>query len=473
MKTLYTALMASMALFSLTASAQVTFERTYDNGPSDIGTSVIALADGYIMCGSTADALNGDYDVFVTRVNLTGDVVWTNIYTSLGASDDYAAYINAAIDGGFVICGASWDAVFGDEDAFVMKIDEDGNELWIQTYDGGWSEDDGASYIVADGSNFLVAGWATTDIYDRYMWVFIIDEDGDLQWEALATLNGEDIAKKVIATDDGGLLLAGYSYDWMNDDFDGLAMKLDAFGDQDWSYYTTGAADEFFNDVIVDPAGDFLLIGSQQDDITGDYDILLENIDFDGDVIYYSYTFDYESGDDEGLRVYYNGTDYFMVGYVERMAGDYDAYIAVLDVVAGDITGDVVYGDGLDEGFIDFDIANDGGFICIGLKQITAQGATDVYLVKTDANGEVLPPVSIPTLVRENVVTIFPNPTTDVLNIRGDGFQRYRITGMDGRLYAEGTLADTSIDVTDLAHGNYMITLFKNDMAVVKKFIKQ
>lgn len=474
MKIFYTALIALSALFiSFPSAAQITWERTYDNGPSDFGTSVIALSNGYIMCGSTYDALNDDYDVFVTRVDLNGDVVWTNIYTSLGAGDDFAEYINATSDNNFVVCGSSYDPNFDDTDAFVLKVNGAGNEIWHVTLDGGWADYDGANYVVAEGDMLLLCGYTTTSDFDRYSWVFILDEDGDLQWEGLYAVNGDDEATKVIATDDGGFAVAGYSYDWMNGDYDGFLTKVDVFGDEEWTYFTTGTADEFFNDVIIDPFGDFLLVGAQEDEVTGDYDILLENVDYDGSVLYYSYTFDHAGGDDEALRVYYNGSDYFIAGHVQSLTGAYDAYIAVIDVDAGDIDGEVIYGGAYDDGFMDFDFANDGGFICVGLKSLGSKGPIDVYLVKTDANGEVLPPVSVPAITREDMVTIFPNPTTDILNIRGEGIRRYRIMTTDGKLVTEDRLTGNMIDVQDLASGNYILTLFKEDMAVVKKFIKR
>ncbi len=91
------------------ANSQITFEETYDNGIADICTSVIALDDGYIMCGATLDDEYGDFDIFVTKVDLEGEVIWTNIYTSLGTGDDFATYINATSSGNFIITGNTTD----------------------------------------------------------------------------------------------------------------------------------------------------------------------------------------------------------------------------------------------------------------------------------------------------------------------------------------------------------------------------
>lgn len=70
--------------------AQVTFEKFYDTGSDDFGSSVLALSNGYVFCGTVLDDINGDYDVIVTRVDVEGDIIWSDIYSSIGVGDDYA-----------------------------------------------------------------------------------------------------------------------------------------------------------------------------------------------------------------------------------------------------------------------------------------------------------------------------------------------------------------------------------------------
>jgi len=462
-----------LAFFALVnfGYSQTTFEKTYDNGSLDYGNSVISLADGYIMCGETLDDVNGDFDVFVTKVDLNGDVVWTNIYTSLGVGDDYATYINETSDGNFVITGNTTDAS-GNQDVFILKIQNDGTELWNQTYDGGNTDEDGANYITEGESNtLLVCGYSYDGNYSD-MWVFQTDANGNFQWENFYGLNGDDEATCVNETDDGGLAIVGQSYDDANGDYDGVLIKTDANGDEVWTYYTTGAGDEIFNDFIIDNDGDFLIVGAEEDVQNGDYDLLLENVSSDGNTVNYSYTFDYLAGNDEAYRVYSDGTDFFIAGYVEDILNDdLDAYLAQIDVSNGDIIGEVAYGDIYDDEFKDFDFTDDNGFICVGYQTINANYETNVYLVKTDENGNV---ANTNELIRNTDISVYPNPSSDVINISSiEGVDSYKIITVDGKTIQENELTSNQINIENLQAGVYLLELKIDKQVIVKKFIKK
>lgn len=445
-------------LMASAPKAQFTFERTYDNGSEDIGTSVIALNNGYIMCGATYDDINDDYDVFVTRVDNEGDVVWTNVYTSLGIGDDYASYINAYSTNKFIICGNSFDPGFGDTDAFLLAIDGNGNELWQESYDGGYAGDDGANYVIEDtDGNLLVAGYLSDD-FGQYLWLFQTDSNGNFLGETVETLNGEDEASSVVFTEDGGYAICGQSYDNVNGDYDGILVKFDALGNTEWTYFTTGTADEHFNDLIIDEYGDYLLVGAEQDGINGDYDLLVENVGVDGVTIYYSVTHDYLAGDDEAYRTYYNGMNYFLCGSVEDIiSDDYDAYLGVFDIETGEISGDVIYGDIYDDEFFDFDFTSDGGYVCVGYQQASLVDM-DVYLVKTDENGEQGEITSVETAASSNV-RIYPNPANDVVFVSANGINEYALYSIDGKLIQRNRLLNPQIDVSKLTSGSYVLEL--------------
>lgn len=473
MKEKFYAFAFCVLLFSTTGYSQVTFESFYDSGSSDFGSSVVALSNGYIFCGTILDDANGDFDVIVTKVDEEGEIIWSDIYTSIGVGDDYASYITPASDGGFAVCGTTFDPDFGDEDAFILRIDSNGNEIWQEQYDGGEADMDGANYIIeSSAEEWIVAGYAS-DEFGQYMWVFITDDSGALVWENFLDMSADDEALVVLETDDGGMAVAGSSYDWDNEDYDGALVKLDAAGEIEWSYYSIGIGDEHFNDIILDSYGDFLLAGAEEDVIAGDYDLLLENVDFDGTITYYSHVFDYAAGDDEAYRVYWDGSDYFVAGYVEDTDnGDYDAYLALVDAENGDILSDVLYGDFGDDEFFDFDFTDDGGFVCIGYSTVDGSGDTDIYLVKTDENGEVSDPVGLSDPEEVANVLIYPNPAENEIFLTSGGYNQYRIMSMDGRVVDQGTLIGTRIDIAMLPAGTYQLVVAGTSGQVVLPFVR-
>lgn len=459
-----------LMVFANFAISQVTFEQTYDNGSVDVGTSVISLSDGYIMCGATMDDVNGDFDIFVTKTDLNGDVLWTNIYSDVSAGDDYATYINATTDGNFIITGTTTDVDTDEDDVFILKISSTGTEIWGETYDGGNAENDGANYIVETSANtYLVAGYSFDGTYSD-MWILEVNEDGTFEWENFYGLNGNDEAYSVMELDDG-IAIVGQSYDDTNGDLDGVLIKTDTNGDEAWTVYTTGTADEIYNDFILDDAGDFLIVGAQENEANGDDDILIVNISADGNTLYYAKTYDYNLGDDEAVKVYYDGTDYFLVGSVDFTGSeDYDAYIASIDYTNGDITGEEHFGDIYDEEFLDFDFTDDGGFICIGYQEVDNAGNMDIYLVKTDEN-EV---TTTNELTRNENVKIYPNPVNDILNIETNfnASANYTIKNIAGQEIQNGVL-NNSINVNNLEQGVYFIEITNENKTYTNKFIKQ
>jgi hypothetical protein len=469
MKKLFTFLFA--ILIVNIGISQVTFEKTYDNGSLDIGTSIITLDDGYIMCGATLDDANGDYDIFVTKIDESGEVEWTEIYISIGTGHDYANYINATSDGYFIITGNAQDPNTLEQDAFVLKIDALGNEIWSETYDGGLAENDGANYILEEeDGKYLICGYSYDGEFSD-AWLFVVDDiNGEFIVEFFYGLNGNDEAKCVLETVDGGLAIVGQSYDDVNGDYDGFLIKTDALGVEEWMVYTTGTANEIYNDIIFDNSGNFLIIGSQEDEANGDYDLLVENISIDGETVNYSYTFDYLAGDDCGNRIYTDGTDYFIAGYVEDIVNDdIDAYLAKIDVTTGDIIGDVLYGDIYDDEFLDFDFTTDNGFICIGYQTRNDLHETDVYVVKTDENGL----VKLKEITQNENIIIYPNPTSDFINVSSNEIiEKIEIISIEGVTLISNQNSN-SINIQNLPQGNYIFKITTENNTISKKVTKK
>lgn len=67
--------------------------------------------------------------------------------------------------------------------------------------------------------------------------------------------------------------------------------------------------------------------------------------------------------------------------------------------------------------------------------------------------------------------TLYPNPTSDNLNIKASAFESVNYVFMDsqGKIVREGFLTseETHLHVADLATGMYAITLFKNEAPLV------
>ena len=100
------------------------FSKTYGSNLSDLVTGVRQTPDGgLIMCGYTIAGAFGDNDIFITKLDGSGNIVWSNLYG--GSGNDQANSIEKTSDGSFIICGST-SSFSGTFDPFIIKINQAG-----------------------------------------------------------------------------------------------------------------------------------------------------------------------------------------------------------------------------------------------------------------------------------------------------------------------------------------------------------
>jgi len=121
-------------------------EKTFGGSEIDEASAIIATNDGnFIIVGDTRSAdkdvskNNGAADIWILKVSKEGNLIWEK--TIGGSSFEVAKAIYKTQDNGFLIAGSSrsLDNGFqnkGQNDALILKIDENGNLLWQKTVGG-------------------------------------------------------------------------------------------------------------------------------------------------------------------------------------------------------------------------------------------------------------------------------------------------------------------------------------------------
>ncbi len=90
--------------------------------------------------------------------------------------------------------------------------------VWTKTF-GGTKEDNGLSLVATEDGGYAVAGYTLStdgDIQDKKAtdgdyWLLRLDEDGNLLWSRTYGGTNDDRAEKLIQTKDGGYVMVGYS----------------------------------------------------------------------------------------------------------------------------------------------------------------------------------------------------------------------------------------------------------------------
>lgn len=170
------------------------WNRTYGDTGEDVLSDLRQTMDGgYIAAGSIVDPASGHLDAWLIRTDADGSELWSKQYGRPG--NEYATAFQRTPDGGYLL------NIWGGSELF--KTDANGNGLWnrtikpaagypnyvLQTRDGG--------YLMVVDANLR----ATSD--DNYeMWLIRTDKNGSKLWSRRFREAGNSCA--VQQTQDGG-----------------------------------------------------------------------------------------------------------------------------------------------------------------------------------------------------------------------------------------------------------------------------
>ncbi len=281
-------------IVKLNASGDTVWKKTFGDTLYDVAFSIKQTTDdGYIIAGYLSiDINNADY--LIIKLNSSGDLLWQKTFG--GSHTEEANSIIQTSDGGFIVAGYSNSSdgdVTGHhdmEDFWILKLDDSGNLQWQRSL-GGNSVDVAKSIIQTSDGGYVVAGYSTSsdgDVTGNHgnedYWVVKLDNSGNIQWQKSLGGSSWDYAYSVIETPDGGFIVAGYSSSTDGDvtgnhgNEDYWIVKLDSNGNFLWDKSFGGSADDLAYSISQSADGGYFIAGrtfSNDGDVTGnhgDYD---------------------------------------------------------------------------------------------------------------------------------------------------------------------------------------------------------
>ena len=266
--------------------------------PTDRANMVLELPNtGFIIVGKTQSLEDGSEDILILKTNQSGHVEWSKNYGSF--NDQSGDFIQLTLDGGYIICGQSVESYTGFNKLNLLKIDSDGDEIWNQSY-GGNGDAYGYSVIsLSDGSYLAIGMTRSLGELNGDAWLIKIDSDGNEIWNQSYGGNGTDIIRSIVLTDNG-YLLAGNTNSYGNGNNDIFIIKVDQAGVQQWSQTYGGNGTDVGRSISKVVDGGYIITGyTDSFGNSSSFNIWLIKIDENGNLIW-DKTYG-ENGDDRAL----------------------------------------------------------------------------------------------------------------------------------------------------------------------------
>lgn len=348
-----------------------------------------------------------------------------------GSKNDVAQSVVKTIDGGYAVLGHSQsnngdlkDKTNESFDFWVMKFTANNSLLWSKTF-GGTEDDRGNDIIQTADGGFAILGFTQSSDEDvtqnngsKDFWIAKLTTTGTLTWQKSFGFSGSDYGTSLIQTNDNGYLLTGVidvtasggegnsRTSQRHAGGDIWAVKLSAVGNFEWSKYFGGSFTDTAFGVEKTADNGFIIVGSSDsDDVDisdnkGSYDFWVLKISSSGTLLWEK-SFGGTEIDEARAITSSNDGNFIIVGDTRSSDVNVSNNNGAADLWMLKISpeGNLLWEKTI--GATGFDVARsvsksqDNGFIISGSSRssdggYTNQGQNDAWVLKTDANGNIL-----------------------------------------------------------------------------------
>ncbi len=351
--------------------------KTFGGVSEDLGYSVIETTDGnFVITGLTG---LGIYDLGLLKTDSNGNLIWFKTFGGLELDIGYK--VIQTLDGGYITVGYTSSYGAGSFDVWVIKVDSDGNQLWAKTF-GGTNLDVGVSIKQLPNGEFIVAG--STQSFGAGasdVWLIKLDENGNQIWAKTYGGTGNDYGNSVELTVDGGFVVTGYQESISNGGFDVGLLKTDSDGNLIWFKNFGGSDYDRGNSVKKTIDAGYIITGFTQSTGAGGKDVWLIKTDSDGNQ-QWAKTYG-GTEDDEGQSIIQTTDGGFVITGITKSfgAGNEDVGFLKTDEVGNLLWITSFGGFNVDQGY-SVKQTSDGGYIISGSTRSYGAGLNDVWLIK-------------------------------------------------------------------------------------------
>ena len=387
------------------------FQKTYGGNSTDEGRSVWITSDGgFIIGGSTASFGSGSDDVYLVKLDVSGDTMWTKASGTPGSEKGHS--IQQTADNGYIVGGTNGSM-------YLNKFDVNGNSIWAKSY-GGTSIDEGHSVQEISGNGYILAGFtASNGAGGNDVYLVRTNSNGDIIWANTYGGTGDDKGYSVDQTSDGGYIVCGQTNSFGAGSNDVFLLKVNSAGTLQWAKTYGDTANDEGRSIVQTADGGYILTGNTESFGSGLKEIYTIKTDSLG-VVQWSKTYGEFDGDDlSNYILETSGGNYIITGSTNSFgSSSIVTYLLKIDVSGNPFWPfpEMRMFGGIGGTDIGYSIREtpDGGYAFVSSSQSYGAGGSDVYLVRTNdmgdssstcGTGAVSPQVSSPNTIEAVAAT--------------------------------------------------------------------
>ncbi|HUU16864.1 MAG TPA: hypothetical protein VMW72_06940 [Sedimentisphaerales bacterium] len=259
----------------------ILWQKSYGGSSFDFGTCVRQIADGYIVAGNTYSYGAGECDIWILQLDGDGEIIHEKAYGGTGF--DWSFHLQQTPDGQYLIAGDTFSFGAGENDFWVLKLDKAGEIAWQKTYGGSsfdWAfrlqqTETGGSIIAGNTFSF---GAGEDDI-----WILELDNQGEIAWQKTYGGASFDWPASIQPISGGGYVVTGGSYSFGAGEDDLWVFELDSQGNVAWQKTYGGEKSDYATSI--QPVDDgFIVVGSTSSFGAGKDDLLVLKLDNHGEI---------------------------------------------------------------------------------------------------------------------------------------------------------------------------------------------
>lgn len=212
--------------FVFAQAPNIKWAKCYGGSDGEVGRCIQPTKDGgYIVVGNSGSKDGdvgknaGDEDCWVLKLNNVGDTLWSKVLG--GTKLDFAMSVEQTPDNGYLVAMQSssnngdFSSNSGRYDLWMLKLDEDGTIIWKKRF-GGSGDDVPRDILITNDNNYLIAGSSSSQnggVWGNHgssdFWLLKLNQQGDTLWSRTYGGTGSDQAFSIQKTNDNGYLMVG------------------------------------------------------------------------------------------------------------------------------------------------------------------------------------------------------------------------------------------------------------------------